>query len=166
MKKRGMPTPNEKTPEEILAMLTPEQLAWLTAMFQAEGNISKDKRVRSVSTDPSYTPPPPAPFMKIEMVEEDVMDTIGAMVDEPVNVQERRTKGGKLVYRVSIYSRAKVLVFAKAMLTHVVGAKTTSELQEAIDLCEEHLKWVADGGLSKQAKLAAKARQAKAKKQK
>jgi hypothetical protein len=74
--------------------LEKEKLAWLAGLFQAEAYFYLDKRIRSTSNDPNYTPPPPVPCIKLEMVEKDLIDHVGDCVDQVVKEQARPTKRG------------------------------------------------------------------------
>jgi hypothetical protein len=60
------------------------KLAWLAGLFQAEANFTMDKRLRSKTNSPDYTPPPPTPIIKLEMVEKDLMEHVGECVGQKV----------------------------------------------------------------------------------
>ncbi len=141
-----------------LAQLPIEKLAWLAGIFQAEAYFSLDKRVRSKSTPSEYTPPPPVPFIKLEMVEEDLMNEVGALLNENVLPQNRKTSANKTVYRVTLQSRVKVEAFLKAIYPFVVGQKTRTKIEELLIICEEYNDWLAAGGKTKAAKVAARAK--------
>lgn len=147
---------NKKLPD-----IPPSELPWLAGMLQAESNFTMDDRKRSTGNDPSYTPPPPSPIIVIEMVEEDVLERIGQLVDEKVVLQKRRTSAGKKVYRVTIQARAKVEQLMRLILPHTVGQERRQRLEKLIAICDEYNQWVADGGPSKQAAAAARAGHAK-----
>ena len=137
------------------------KLAWLAGMLQSEGYFYLDQRIRSTSNDPTYTPPPPVPMIKIEMVEEDGMQTIGDLVEQNVVKQKRQTTAGNAVYRVNITSRPKVEALLRAILPYIVGQKRNEEVKKLLDVCDDYNKWVKDGGPQKQAKLATNAKQKK-----
>lgn len=138
-----------------------KELAWLAGMLQSEGYFYLDKRIRSTSKDATYTPPPPAPMIKIEMVEKDVMQKIGDLVEQNVVEQKRKTTAGNAVYRVNISSRPKIEALLKAIHPYIVGQKRNEEVQKLLDVCDDYNKWVKEGGPTKQAKLAANAKQKK-----
>lgn len=141
----------------------PTILAWLAGLFQAEAYFYVDERVRSKSADPDYTPPPRSPCIKIEMVEEDLMNHVGKLLDQKVKKQKRLTSAGNSVYRVTIESRAKVEALLRCLLPYTVGEKTRTKVLDLLKLCDEYNAWLKAGGRSQAARLAARA---KAKKKK
>ncbi len=146
--------------------LTPEQVAWLAGLLQAEANYSMDSRVRSKGNDASYEAPPPYPLIKLEMIEKDVMETVGKYVGEKVNLQKRVTSAGNPVYRVSVASRSKVETLLRAILPYTVGEVRRTQLEKLIALCDQYTEWVAKGGHRLQASAAARAGHAKRREQK
>ena len=110
----------------------PTELAWLAALLQAEADFTSDKRIRSKSGDPNYAPPPPAPKVKLEMVEKDLMEYVGAKqlvgAKQKVVLQNRKTKANKEVYRVTIQSREKTELFLRAIIPYIVGEKNRSRI--------------------------------------
>lgn len=79
-----------------------------TGLLQAEAYFYSDNRKRSTSDDPNYTPPPPIPTIKLEMVEEDLMEYVGKLVGKNVVLQKRQTTANKSVYRVTIQARGGI----------------------------------------------------------
>jgi hypothetical protein len=134
----------------------PTELAWLAALLQAEADFTADRRIRSKSGDPNYTPPPPAPKVKLEMVEKDLMEYVGEFVGEKVVLQNRKTKANKEVYRITIQSREKTELFLRAIIPYIVGEKNRSRILELLTICDAYNKWLAEGGKSNAAKLAAR----------
>nr|ALO20950.1 putative LAGLIDADG homing endonuclease [Microglena monadina] len=141
-----------------------EKLAWLAGLFQSEAYFHSDKRVRAKSSPEEYTPPPPVPRIKLEMVEEDLMRHIGEILDENVIITNRRTTANNIVYKITINARNKSEAFLRAIEPFIIGRKTHREIQDLLELCEQYKDWVAQGGKQNAAKLANKARQALRKK--
>ena len=139
----------------------PTTLAWAAGILQAEADFTADKRTRSKSNDPDYTPPPPAPKVKLEMVEKDLMDHFGELVDQKVKLQKRKTAAGNSVYKVTVEAREKTEVFLRAILPYIVGEKNRSRILELLTFCDGYNKWLAEGGRSKAASLAARSKKKK-----
>jgi hypothetical protein len=137
------------------------QLAWLAGLFQAEASFQYDNRIRSDSNDDptEYQPPPPSPIIKIEMIEEDLMNHVGELLGKSVKLQKRRTSAKNNVYRISLESREDVRTFVKAIRPYIVGNKTLNRIDDILYNCSLYDKWVADGGKTKQAAKANKASQ-------
>lgn len=138
--------------------ISPTDLAWLAGLLQAEADFTADRRVRSKSGDPDYTLPPPIPKIKLEMIEKDVMEHVGELVGEIVVLQNRQTTAGNNVYRVTIQAREKTEVFLRAILPYIVGNKNRERTLSLLSMCDTYNKWVAEGGKTKAAKLAARSK--------
>ena len=142
--------------------LTAEQTAWLAGLFQAEGYFHYDKRVRAKT--PGYTPPPPIPQIKIEMIEQDLMETVGEYLGKDVITNKRKTSANNTVYKITLYAREEVEAFLLAIRPYVIGNKTCSKIDEMLVVCNDYNAWKAAGGSTEAAKIANKASQ-KAKRQ-
>lgn len=141
--------------------LPSEDLAWLAGLFQAEAHYSTDKRVRSDMDDPTNDPPPSAPFIKVEMIEKDVMEKVANLTGKKVAPQKRLTMAGNKVYRVNITGRSDVAALLAAILPYTVGEVRIQQIKELLAVCDEYDAWVARGGKSKQAARAARIGNAK-----
>ena len=137
-----------------------EKLAWLAGLFQGEAYFHSDKRIRAKASPEEYTPPPPIPRIKLEMVEEDLMRHIGEILDENVITVKRKTTANNMVYKITINARNKSEAFLRAIEPFIIGKKTHSEIQDLLELCQQYKDWVAQGGKQNAAKLANRARQA------
>ena len=146
--------PNPKTRIDIKNM-TPEKCAWLAGLFQGEAQFGKDSRVRSKIKTDKYSPPPPAPFIKLDMVEEDLMLYVAGLLGEERKVLNRRTSTKKIVYRVTIYSREKVETFLNLILPYVYGELKRGLILDLLAECDNHKKWLTEGGRSNAARHAA-----------
>ena len=144
----------------FLKNLGAEKLAWLAGLFQGEAYFHSDKRVRAKSSPGEYTPPPPIPTIKLEMVEEDLMRHIGEILDETVITVKRKTTANNAVYKITINARNKSEAFLRAIEPFIIGKKIHHEIQDLLKLCEQYKDWVAQGGKQNAAKLANRARQA------
>ena len=138
--------------------MKPETVAWLAGLLQGEAQFSKDRRVRSAITSPDYIPPPPTPFIKIEMVEEDLMLYVASLMGENCIKQVRKTTTKKTVYRVSMYKREKVEAFLKLILPYVYGELKRGLILDLLADCETYNRWVSEGGKTKAAKHAGRFR--------
>lgn len=138
--------------EASISSLTPLECAWFAGLFQAEAYFHFDKRVRART--PGYTPVPPIPQIKIEMVEDDLMQTVGTRLGCTVTPVNRRTSAGKQVYKVVLSARAEVEAFLLAIQPHIIGVKTGNKIKEMLKVCEEHKAWEAAGGRSAAARVA------------
>lgn len=149
-------TEEKRVDEDVFGKWTPVDCAWMAGLFQAEAHFGKDSRVRSQNQSEDYTPPPPAPYVKLDMVEEDLMAHVANLLGQNLKVLNRPTEANKVVYRVNLYSRKKVETFLKAILPYVYGNLKRGEILDLLSECEKHRKWVAEGGRSKAGKHAAK----------
>jgi len=143
-----------------------EDLAWLAGLFQGESYFYYDKRVRAKTSNEAYTPPPPTPIVRIEMIEKDLMEKVGKYVFKPVKVMKRKTTAGNTVYRVTICARAEVEAFLVAIQPYVIGDKTRDKIAEMLTVCNQYNNWVAAGGRNQAARIANKASQKARKNQK
>lgn len=91
----------------LIGGLTPTQLAWLAGLLQADGTFTADIRKRSKSDSPDYEPPPPNPKVILEMIQLDLMEYVGKMVDQNVVEQKRKTRADNTVYRITVQARKK-----------------------------------------------------------
>lgn len=148
-------TKEKSDDEDPLTKLTEADRAWLAGLFQAEADFAKDLRVHSKLKSPDYTPPPPKPFVKLDMVEEDLMLHVGNLLGEKVKTLNKPTKANKKVYRIEISSRQRVDRFLKTILPYVYGELKRGKILDLLKECENHRTWVAEGGRSKAASHAA-----------
>lgn len=153
---------NIKSDEALLSPdyfdhLSDTQWAWLAGLIQAEAYLYIDARVRSQSKDPDYTPPPGIPTIKLDMIEEDLMTYMGSsLIGENVYPLKRQTQANNQVFRLTMQKRAKTELFLRKILPYVIGEKTSSKIKEMLKVCDQYNDWLADGGRTKAAKLAAR----------
>ena len=136
----------------------------MAALWQAEETFALDKRIRSTSGDSDYTPPPACPYVKIEMIEEDLIKHVSELVDQNLVRVNRLTSANNPVYKVSMYGRAKVEAFLKTILPYVSGCRKRAEIQKLLDVCDAYNQWILEGGRKKAAQFAARKKAEKYKK--
>jgi hypothetical protein len=144
-----------------------ETLAWLAGIFQGEAYFSIDNRGPSDSNytpaDTDYVPSPGVLTVKLEMVEKDLMEYIGDLLELNVIEVKRRTSANKVVYKIFLSSRHKTEVFLRAIYPYVIGQLKRSAIKELLDVCDQYNNWYASGGPSKAAAVAARVKARKAK---
>ncbi len=155
-KKKGNLT--TKLDEFKFTTLPKEIIAWLAGLFQAEAYFHLDRRVRSKAPISEYTPVPPRPQIKLEMIEKDLMHVVADYVGEDVIEVARRTTANNIVYRITLTQRKKVEAFLKCLQPYIIGEKTNSKITELLKVCEEYNTWEAAGGKNNAAKYAARAK--------
>ena len=160
----SMPPVNSDNPKcqsfkQSFENLEETKIAWLAGLLQGEAAFQLDSRVRSKTPLSLYTPPPPTPIIKLEMVEPDLMECVGKYFDKPVKLMSRKTSAGNSVYRVSVCARQQVEIILRRILPHVIGHKTRSKIESLLQICDQYNEWVTQGGKSKAAKLANEASQ-------
>lgn len=138
--------------------------AWLAGLYQAEATFTADKRIRRNSSSPDYVPPPPTPIVKLDMVEQDLMNYVGELVSERVLELKRKTTASKTVYRVTIQQKKKTEFFLKMILPYVVGEAKRTQILQLLEYCDQYNVWLANNGKQKASQLALKAKKAKQKK--
>lgn len=92
------------------------------------------------------------------MIEKDLMEYLGNILEQPVLLLKRKTTAGNPVYRVTLEAREKTKVFLETILPYVKGELTRSKILELLSLCKAYDQWIADGGKIKAAQLAARGR--------
>ena len=141
--------------------MSPVEVSWLAGLLQGEAQFSKDNRQRSKLQSYKYVPPPPSPFIKIEMVEHDLMLHVANLMGENCNLQVRKTQAGKQVWRVTMYRRDKVEAFLKFILPYVYGKLKRDMILDLLKDCQDYNTWVSQGGKEKAAVHAARAKRNK-----
>jgi len=136
--------------------MSPETVAWLAGLLQAEAQFSRDKRIRSKISNLDYVSPPPVPFIKIEMVEHDLMLYVASLMGQTCKPQIRKTDTGKTVYRVTMYRREKVEAFLRLILPYIYGELKRGLIIDLLQDCENYNTWVSQGGKTKAAQHAAR----------
>lgn len=149
--------PNKQIESFPFETATETEIAWLAGLLQAEANFYLDSRIRSKSKDQNYIPPPPSPGIKLDMIEEDLMNYIGKLVGQNVTKLKRATSANNFVYRINISSRSKVERLLKIILPYIIGEKNRTKILYHLDICEKYNNWLNAGGRKNAASLAARA---------
>lgn len=114
---------NKRDYDAFFQKLGPPKLAWYAGLFQGESYFHTDKRRRAKTPSDEYEAAPPLPQIKLEMVEQDLMQSIALDLDQKLIEVNRKTTAGKQVYKVALYEREKVEAFLKAISPYIVGKK-------------------------------------------
>lgn len=137
--------------------LTEPQIAWIAGLLEGEGSFGIDRRSAKRYENSKA---PPSPFIKIAMVDEDVIARISTLLDKPYYLPSRLTVRGKQVYQLHIGEKKKVLWVLQRIRPYM-GIRRGEMIDECISLLHEWEKWVEGGGRSEQATYANKMRNQK-----
>ncbi len=132
----------------MIHSLTEIEIAWLAGLFEGEASFGLDTRSikrYKVSTSP------PALFIKIAMVDEDIIKRVSKLVNKNYFSPTRRTVKQKQVYIVHIGDR-KTLIELLPKLFPYFGERRKLKVQECIDALDAWQKWYSSGGRQKMAK--------------
>jgi hypothetical protein len=100
--------------------------------------------------------PPPVVGIKLAMCEKEIVERVGLFLDKNVVIENRRTKTGKLVYKVDIARRDQVPIVLRRILPYIVGEKAKQTILEHLKICDQYDRWSANRGAKKAARLAAR----------
>ena len=137
--------------------LTETEIAWIAGILEGEGyfgidNRSKDRYEVSKS--------PPAPFIKISMVDEDIIQRLSKLLDKSYFSPSRKTVKDKQVYTLHIGEKEKVLFILQKILPYM-GVRRGERITECISHLQTWKEWVENGGRVENAKRANQIRQLK-----
>ena len=137
--------------------LTETEIAWIAGILEGEGyfgidNRSKDRYEVSKS--------PPAPFIKISMVDEDIIQRLSKLLDKSYFSPSRKTVKDKQVYTLHIGEKEKVLFILQKILPYM-GVRRGERITECISHLQTWKEWVENGGRVENAKRANQIRQQK-----
>lgn len=138
------------------------KIAWLAGLFQGEATFSIDThRITREPTSPDYKPAPGSPYIRLEMVEKDLIEHVGEILSKEAILENRLTEANepKQVYKVTVCARDETEYVLKRIKPYVVGHLKSSCIKELLDVCNEFNQWEAEGGRVKAAKIANKASQ-------
>ena len=128
--------------------LTKTEIAWLAGLFEGEAYFAIDDRSKSrykVSTSPG------APFLKISMVDKDVIVKVAKLLKKQHFVPTRKTTAGKVVYTLHIGDRESLSYLLPRLLPYM-GKRRSIKVQQGIDAIAAWQEWLAAGGRSLMAK--------------
>ena len=137
--------------------LSETEIAWIAGILEGEGyfgidNRSKDRYEVSKS--------PPAPFIKISMVDEDIIQRLSKLLDKSYFSPSRKTIKDKQVYTLHIGEKEKVLFILQKILPYM-GVRRGERITECISHLQTWKEWVENGGRVENAKRANQIRQQK-----
>ena len=137
--------------------LSETEIAWIAGILEGEGyfgidNRSKDRYEVSKS--------PPAPFIKISMVDEDIIQRLSKLLDKSYFSPSRKTVKDKQVYTLHIGEKEKVLFILQKILPYM-GVRRGERITECISHLQTWKEWVENGGRVENAKRANQIRQQK-----
>ena len=137
--------------------LTETDIAWIAGLLEGEGYFGIDTRSKD-RYEISKTPP--APFIKISMVDEDIIQRLSKLLDKSYFSPSRKTVTGKQVYTLHIGEKEKVLFILQKILPYM-GMRRGERITESISYLQTWKEWVENGGRVENAKRANKIRQQK-----
>ena len=134
--------------------LTETDVAWIAGLLEGEGYFGIDNRSKD-RYEISNTPP--APFIKVSMVDEDIIQRLSKLLDKSYFSPSRKTVKDKQVYTLHIGEKEKVLFILQKILPYM-GVRRTERITECISHLQTWKEWVEKGGRSEMAKLGYDAR--------
>jgi hypothetical protein len=134
--------------------LTETDIAWIAGLLEGEGYFGIDNRSKDTY---KVSKTPPAPFIKISMVDEDIIQRLSKLLDKSYFSPSRKTVKGKQVYTLHIAEKEKVLFILQKILPYM-GVRRGERITECISHLQTWKEWVESGGRSEMAKLGYDAR--------
>jgi len=134
--------------------LTETDIAWIAGLLEGEGYFGIDNRSKD-RYETSKTPP--APFIKISMVDEDIIQRLSKLLDKSHFSPSRKTVTGKQVYTLHIGEKEKVLFILQKILPYM-GVRRAERITECISHLQTWKEWVENGGRSETSRLGYEAR--------
>jgi hypothetical protein len=137
--------------------LTETDIAWIAGLLEGEAYFGIDNRSKD-RYEISKTPP--APFIKISMVDEDIIQRLSKLLDKSYFSPSRKTVKDKQVYTLHIGEKEKVLFILQKILPYM-GVRRGERITECISHLQTWKEWVENGGRVENAKRANQIRQQK-----
>ena len=137
--------------------LTETDVAWIAGLLEGEGYFGIDNRSKD-RYEISKTPP--SPFIKVSMVDEDIIQRLSRLLDKSYFSPSRKTVTGKQVYTLHIGEKEKVLSILQQILPYM-GVRRGERITECISHLQTWKEWVENGGRVENAKRANQIRQQK-----
>jgi len=106
--------------------LTPTQLAWLAGLFEGEAYFGMDKRSKERYKNSTV---PFSPFIKISMVDKDIIDRVSFLLNKKTFSPKRLTVTGKKVYTCHLGDR-KTLLTLLPQLKPYMGERRQKMIEE------------------------------------
>ena len=130
--------------------LTEIDIAWIAGLLEGEAYFGIDNRSKDryeVSNSP------PSPFIKISMVDEDIIQRLSKLLDKSYFSPSRKTVTGKQVYTLHIGEKEKLLFILQKILPYM-GVRRGERITECIFHLQTWKVWVENGGRVENAKRA------------
>jgi len=130
--------------------LTEIDIAWIAGLLEGEAYFGIDNRSKDryeVSNSP------PSPFIKISMVDEDIIQRLSKLLDKSYFSPSRKTVTGKQVYTLHIGEKEKLLFILQKILPYM-GVRRGERITECIFHLQTWKEWVENGGRVENAKRA------------
>ena len=143
--------------DQCILNLTDIEIAWLAGLFEGEASFGIDIRSKKryqVSSSP------PAPFIKIAMIDEDVISKVSQLLKKNYFSSKRLTVKNKQVFICHIGDRA-TLNYLLPRIFPYMGIRRQQKIQQCLDLLVDYKIWYENGGKSKMAKQGGLAKQNK-----
>lgn len=138
--------PNKKQvlspPKEL--NLKPTEIAWLAGLLEGEGSFGLDRRS---STKYIHSTSPPAPYIQLSMVDEDIIKRVADLVDKKYHKLNRKTNANKHVFKVPIGDRATLRALLPDLLPYF-GLRRKANVQECLVELQRWEQWYINGGRS------------------
>jgi hypothetical protein len=133
--------------------LSDTEIAWMAGLLEGEGSFGLDSRKKNkykISTSP------PSPYLKISMVDEDVIQKLATLLKKKPFQERRLTRTGKAVFSVSVGDR-KTLMYLLPLLYPYFGKRRQAQVKECLDALDAWQIWYSEGGRSEMARQGARA---------
>ena len=137
--------------------LTETDVAWIAGILEGEGYFGIDNRSKDRY---EVSKIPPAPFIKVSMVDEDIIQRLSKLLDKSYFSPSRKTITGKQVYTLHVGEKEKVLFILQKILPYM-GVRRSERITECISHLQTWKEWVENGGRVENAKRANQIRQQK-----
>ena len=108
--------------------LSETEIAWLAGLFEGEAYFNLDKRSKKRYINSEA---PPAPFIKIAMIDEDIISRVAKLLNKNYYIPSRLTSTGKKVYICHIGDR-KTLIYLLPKLPPYMGRRRAETIKECI----------------------------------
>jgi hypothetical protein len=114
------------------------EIAWLAGLFEGEANFGLDRRSKTRYINSTS---PPLPFIKIAMVDEDIISRVAKLLNKKYFSPSRLTKTGKKVLICHIGDR-ETLIFLLPRFLPYMGKRRTEKIKECVIELENWKTWI------------------------
>ena len=132
-------------------------IAWLAGLLEGEGNFGLDKRSSKRYTNSSS---PPAPYIQLSMIDEDVIQKVSKFVQKNYKPLNRKTTTNQTVFKVSIGDR-ETLRYLLPLIFPYLGSRRKKQVQECLDALKDWEIWYLNDGRGRMAKFGPQAKKKK-----